>query len=242
MSAFADQMLLRFLQEAFVEDLLKDKLGLPALFNLTYEITDIELKEIVLAAVAHRQFQMPVFETIRTAGTEERILPPPPERIQLNRVQPRYGRLAWVDAFMEILLTTKVHDKKAPIEKITAQDLIEKLGGVASITELKTKLKTLYPESVVTAFFKELASAASRNSNAAAISFLNLSIKLLQRSIPMIRRTPALFSSMSACNSSRSLKLPRRCKQPSSAAALWKTKKNLRKLSRGERSKHLMSL
>jgi len=156
MSAFADQMLLKFLQEAFVDDLLKNQLGLPALFNLTYEVAEIEVKEIALTAVTHRQFQMPIFETIRTAGTEERILPPPPERIQLNRVQPRYGRLAWVDVFLEILLTTKVHDKIAPIEKITLVNLLEKLGAVASMNELRNKLKTLYPESVVAAFFKEL--------------------------------------------------------------------------------------
>ena len=155
MSTFADQMLIKFLQDTFVDDLLKNQLGLTALFNLTYEVADIELKEIALATVLRRQFQMPAFETIRTIGMEERIMPMP-ERVQVNHAQPRYGRLAWVDVFLEILLATNVHDKGAPLEKITTKNLIEKLGGVASLNELRTKLKTLYPDSVVEAFFKEL--------------------------------------------------------------------------------------
>lgn len=158
MSAFADQMLLKFLDDTFVVDLLKNQLSLPALFYLTYEVTDIELKDFALPPelpVLRRQFQMPVFETIRTSGTEERIVPTP-ERVQVNHEQPRYGRLSWVDVFLEILLATKVHDKGAPIEKITVKNLIEKLGGVASLDELKAKLKELYPVSVVEAFFKKL--------------------------------------------------------------------------------------
>jgi len=155
MSTFANQMLLRFLQDAFVEDLLKNQLGLATLFNLTYEVKDIDLKEISLAGIKQRQFQMPAFETIRTTGMEERIVPTP-ERVQVNHEQSRLGRLAWVEVFLEILLSTKVHDKSAPIEKITVTHLIEKLGGVASLNELRTKLKTLYPDSVVEAFFKEL--------------------------------------------------------------------------------------
>lgn len=155
MSSFSDQMLLKFLQDAFVEDFVKNQLGLTALFNLTYEVEDIELKEIALMGVQRRQFQMPVFETIRTTGTEERILPGT-ERVQVNHAQPRYGRLAWVEVLLELLLSTKVHDKGAPIEKITVKNLIEKLGGITSLTELRNKLKTLYPDSIVDAFFKEL--------------------------------------------------------------------------------------
>jgi hypothetical protein len=48
MSAFGDQLLLRFLQDAFVDDLLTKQLGLQVLLNLTYQMDDIDLKEIVL--------------------------------------------------------------------------------------------------------------------------------------------------------------------------------------------------
>lgn len=154
MSSFADQMLLRFLDDAFIDDLLSNELGLASLFNLTYEVQDIELKEIALERISRREFQMPAFETIRTTGMEERIMPAP-ERVKVNHEQSRYGRLAWVEVFLEVLLSTKVHDKGAPIEEITTQNLIEKLGGVNSIAELKSKLEALYPESIVDAFFKE---------------------------------------------------------------------------------------
>ncbi|HJZ79317.1 MAG TPA: hypothetical protein VKD91_03195, partial [Pyrinomonadaceae bacterium] len=70
--------------------------------------------------------------------------------------QPRYGRLTWVDVFLDILLATKVESKAMPIEKITAQDLLEKLGGVTSVPDLRNKLAAIYPPSIVDAFFKQL--------------------------------------------------------------------------------------
>src|SRR5262249_37614270 len=126
MSAFADQLLLQFLQENFVRDLLTNQLGLISLFNLTYEAEDIDLKQIALAGVQRKEFELPAFETIRTSGIDERIMPTA-ERVKVDRAQPRYGRLTWVDVFLDILLATKVESKAMPIEKITAQDLLEKL-------------------------------------------------------------------------------------------------------------------
>lgn len=155
MSAFADQLLLRFLQDAFVEDLLTNKLGLATLFDVTYAVENIELKEIALGAVQRRQFQMPAFETIRTSGIDERITPST-ERVKVDRAQPRYGRLGWVDVFIDVLLATKVQSTGMPIEKITTQNLLDRLGGVASIPDLKAKLAAIYPPSVVDAFFQQL--------------------------------------------------------------------------------------
>lgn len=156
MSTFVDQMLLKFLDNSKVTELLTN-LQPKTLFNHTYEVQNIVLpdpQEITLERIDRREFQMPAFETIRTSGMEERIVPTP-ERVKVDRAQPRYGRLAWVDVFLEVLLSTKVHDKGAPIEKITTQNLIEKLGGVDSIAELRTKLEALYLQIIVDAFFKE---------------------------------------------------------------------------------------
>jgi hypothetical protein len=155
MSAFGDQLLLRFLQDAFVEDLLTKQLGLEALLKLTYEMADIDLKEISLGEVSLRRFQLPAFETIRTSGIDERIMPSS-ERVKVDRAQPRYGRLAWVDVFMDVLVATKVESTRRPLESITAQNLLDKLGGVASIADLRAKLATLYAQSIVEAFFKQL--------------------------------------------------------------------------------------
>jgi hypothetical protein len=155
MSAFADELLLQFLDDIFLEDLLKNQLGLASLFNVTYQAEDIDLREINLAEPPRRQFQMPAFETIRTNGTDERIMPSA-ERVKVDRAQPRYGRLAWVDIFLDVFLATKVASQKMPIESISSENLLDKLGGVTSITDLKNKLSALYPQSIVDAFFKQL--------------------------------------------------------------------------------------
>jgi hypothetical protein len=155
MSAFADLLLLRFLQENFVQDLLTTQLGLASLFSLTYATEDLELDQIALTGVQRREFQAPAFETIRTNGIDEQIMPTA-ERVKVDRAQPRYGRLAWVDVFLDVLLATTVKSKAMAIETITAQSLLEKLGGVVSMQDLKDKLAALYPASVVDAFFKKL--------------------------------------------------------------------------------------
>jgi hypothetical protein len=155
MSKFSDQMLLGFLQDTFVEEFLQNQLGLLILFNLTYEPENIELHDVTLAQVERRQFQIPVFETIYTTGTEERILPTP-ERIQINRQHPRFGRLDWVEVFLEVVLSVKVHQQGASIERVTTRDLIEELEGVDSLAQLRTKLGERYSESIVEAFFKKL--------------------------------------------------------------------------------------
>ena len=155
MSVFADRLLLQFSDDSFVQDLLTNQLGLAALFNLTYAVEDIDLRQIALAGVPRRVFEVPAFETIRTSGTDEKIMPTT-ERVRVERVQPRYGRLAWVDVLLDVLVSTQVESKAMPIERINTQNLLDKLGGVASLAELRTKLATLYPPSVVEAFFTRL--------------------------------------------------------------------------------------
>src|SRR5262249_990078 len=110
MSVFSDQLLLRFLQDSFVQDLLANQLGLTALFSLTDEVEDVDLNQIALVGVERKEFESPTFETIRTSGIDERIMPAA-ERVKVDRAQPRYGRLAWVDVFLDVLLATKVESK-----------------------------------------------------------------------------------------------------------------------------------
>jgi hypothetical protein len=155
MSVFADRLLLQFSDDSFVQDLLTNQLGLAALFNLTYTVEDIDLRQIALAGVPRRVFEVPAFETIRTNGTDEKIMPTT-ERVRVERVQPRYGRLAWVDVLLDVLVSTQVESKAMPIERINTQNFLDKLGGVASIADLRAKLATLSPPSVVEAFFNRL--------------------------------------------------------------------------------------
>lgn len=153
MSVFADQMSIRFLDESFVANLLAD-LGLLRLFNIIYSVEKIDVKEITLGSVVNKRFQVPAFETIRTTGVDERLTSSP-ERVKVDRAQPRYGRLAWTEIFLELLLNVKVHSLASPIEKITVKHLLDELGTINTIPQLRNALSARYSPDVVNAFFKK---------------------------------------------------------------------------------------
>jgi hypothetical protein len=155
MSAFVDAMLLRFAQDAFVADLMTNGLGLAAIFNATFEVTDVSLQSITLGPVSARSYKVPAFETVRSRGTDERILPDS-QRVRTERALPRFGRLDWVDVAFDAVLSTKMQILVAPLQTVTSQTLEQKLGGVTSIADLRAKLLALYAPSVVDDIFARL--------------------------------------------------------------------------------------
>jgi hypothetical protein len=154
MSAFVDSILLRFAQDGFVTNLLNG-LGLTAIFNATFDATDIALQSAALGPVSTRSYKVPTFETVRSNGTDERISPDT-QRVQKERVVPRSGRLEWVDVAFDAVLNTRVQTLVAPLQSVTSQTLEQKLGGIASIADLRAKLLALYAPSIVDALFAEL--------------------------------------------------------------------------------------
>jgi hypothetical protein len=154
MSQFVDTTLLRFAQDPFVTDLLNG-LGLTAIFNATFDSTDIALQSVALGPISARSYQVPTFETVRSSGTDERTMPDA-QRVQKERVVPRSGRLEWADVAFDVVLNTKVQTLVGPIQSVTSQTLEQKLGGVASIADLRTKLLALYAPSIVDALFAEM--------------------------------------------------------------------------------------
>lgn len=154
MSAFVDATLLSFVQDAFVTSLLNG-IGLTAIFNATFDATDIALQSAALGSISTRSYKVPTFETVRSNGTDERTLPDA-QRVQKERVMPRSGRLEWVDVAFDAVLNTKVQTLVAPLQSVTLQTLEQKLGGVTSIADLRTKLLALYAPSIVDALFAEL--------------------------------------------------------------------------------------
>jgi hypothetical protein len=154
-ATFADSQLLQFTQDAFVASWLSDQLGLLPLFNLTYAPEDVQVEQITLGAVRRKEFQLPVFETVRTRGVDEQIVPTT-QRVKVERARRRAGRLTWVDVFLDVLLATRVASLAAPIDHITSQSLLDKLGGVASLDDLRAKLGALFAPSVVDAYFRRL--------------------------------------------------------------------------------------
>jgi hypothetical protein len=155
MSAFVDGTMLRFAQDAFVADLLTNGLGLAAIFNATFEATDVQLQSVTLGSVMARSYKVPAFESVRITGTDERIVPDT-QRVRKERLMPRFGRLDWVDVAFDVVLNTKVQTLVAPLQSATVEPLEKRLGGVTSIADLRTKLLTLYAPSVVDAIFAKL--------------------------------------------------------------------------------------
>jgi hypothetical protein len=122
---------------------------------MTYQFDTGELKELQIAGVRRRQFGMPVFETLRTTGTDECLLPTS-ERRRIDREEPRRGRLSWVDLFLELRLAAKVDPRRAPVREIVVTDLLEDLGNPATLAQLRTALQDRYGASVVAAAFDAL--------------------------------------------------------------------------------------
>ncbi len=152
MSGFADQMLLRFLQGAFVTDFLQNRIGLPAILNASYRLDDFDLQKLTLDSVLGTEFESPTLQTIRVKGTEEQITPCS-TRLQMTRDLQGFGRLVWVDVSLDVLLSTKLQDNRMPIDSITTQQLLDQIGGAATLNELRTKLVALYSPDVVDAMF-----------------------------------------------------------------------------------------
>jgi hypothetical protein len=155
MSAFVDATLLRFAQDAFVADLLTNGLGLAAIFNATFEATDIQLQSVTLGPITARSYKVPAFESVRISGTDERIVPDT-QRVRKEHLVPRFGRLDWVDVAFDAVLNAKVQTLVAPLQSVTVKSLEQKLGGVTSVADLRTKLLALYAPSVVDAIFAQL--------------------------------------------------------------------------------------
>src|SRR6266481_950949 len=147
MSAFVDGTLLLFTQDTFVADLLTNRVGLAPIFNVAFEATDVQMQSITLGPISPRSYKVPAFESIRSSGTGERVVPDT-QRVRKELVLPRFGRLDWVDVAFDAVLSTKVQILVAPLQSVTVETLEQKLGGIVSIADLRTKLLTLYAPSV----------------------------------------------------------------------------------------------
>jgi hypothetical protein len=152
MSAFSDGLLVNFLQDGFVTDLLTNKVTLNAIFATVIAPEGIDVRELTLSRIRRREFAVPAFETLRTVGTDEQLTPTS-ERTRVERSEPRRGRLAWVDVFLDVDLNAKVAVSAGPIDKITVRNLLSKLDPFNTMNELRARLATFYPQSIVDAFF-----------------------------------------------------------------------------------------
>jgi hypothetical protein len=152
---FKDRLALRFLDDAFVSDLISNQIGLNSLFDFSFHLNKGELQAVSLQSVGRRQFERPVFETLRMSGTEYRQSTPP-ESVQIKREHPRQGRLTWIDVFLEARLSATVRPLAGEGGTIKVHDLLAELGDPSDLSELRNALADKYGESAVDAIFKTL--------------------------------------------------------------------------------------
>lgn len=155
MSGFADQTMMRFLDDAFALDFLVTRIGASALFNAVYNPVDFNLQSVAVSKVVSREFESPTFETVRSTGSDEKITPTS-ERVMLERSTKNQGRLVWVDVALAAILAAKVESTVLAPESVVTRDLLTELGGAATIAELRTKLLARYTQSQLDAIFAKL--------------------------------------------------------------------------------------
>lgn len=155
MSVFVDATLLRFERDEFVTELLTDHLGPRAIFDTVFRATGVDVQSIELGPISARSYKVPAFESLRSRGTDERIVPDV-QRVRTERTFARFGRLEWVDVAFEAVLVAKVQTRETPLASVTVQSLEKRLAGYATIEELRAKLLGLYPPSMVDDIFDKL--------------------------------------------------------------------------------------
>jgi len=155
LSGFTDQIMIRFLDDAFALDFLDTQIGASALFNTVFNPIEFNLKNVTVTKVVSREFESPTFETVRSAGSDEKVTPTS-ERVVSERSTKNQGRLVWVDVALAAILTAQVESTALEPESVRTRDLLAELGGAATIAQLKTKLLTLYTQSQLDAIFEEL--------------------------------------------------------------------------------------
>lgn len=143
MATLTDRLTLRLLDDAFVSDLLATQIGLAPLFGLTYRLEAGIVHQVALTRIRRRQFQIPLFQTVRTRGSDERQ-GANPERIRIDREQPRKGRLEFLDAEIEIEVTATIEDRATRVRQITATDLLTELGNPGNMVALRAALVAQY--------------------------------------------------------------------------------------------------
>jgi hypothetical protein len=60
-----------------------------------------------------------------------------------------------VDVSLDVLLGAQLQDNRMPIDSITTQQLLDQIGGAATLDDLKTKLVALYSQDIVDTMFNQ---------------------------------------------------------------------------------------
>jgi hypothetical protein len=139
MSGFADRLMVRYLTDANVDQLLvptgdTTRQRVKRLLESVYEMRDLTVREVVSAEVQGRQFQLPIVEQTELRGSWERIHPQS-ERTLASFVTSAFARVTWVGMSLDTRVEVNVEITEAALEKIESEDL----SDVTTIAGLQAK-------------------------------------------------------------------------------------------------------
>jgi hypothetical protein len=138
-SGFADRLMVRYLTDANVDQLLvpagdSTRARMQQLLGGVYEMRDLTVREVVSVKVDGRQFQAPLVEQPEIRGSWERIHPQS-ERTLASFATSAFARVTWIGMALDALVEVRVEVTEAALEKVESEDL----SDVTSIADLQAR-------------------------------------------------------------------------------------------------------
>lgn len=129
MTAFADQLMIRYTDPANVDLLLvpqddTNRQRAQALLASVYEPRLLTVQSVDSVTVTAKNFQVPVIGPATVSGTWEKIIPQS-ERSLISADFPAIAQTDWVDMALETSVSVHVSANSAPLETVTAEDVSE---------------------------------------------------------------------------------------------------------------------
>jgi hypothetical protein len=127
MTAFADQLMTRYLDPANVDLLLVPQADATrqraqALLASVYEPRLLTVQSLDSITVTGKNFQVPVLEPITVNGTWEKVIPQS-ERSLISFDLPAIAQTDWIDMALETTVSVRVSATSAPLDSVTSEDV-----------------------------------------------------------------------------------------------------------------------
>jgi hypothetical protein len=129
MTAFEDQLMIRYLDPANVDLLLvpqgdATRQRAQALLAAVYEPRLLTIQSLDSIVVTAKSFQIPVVEPVAVNGTWEKVIPQS-ERSLIDFDLPAIAQTNWIDMALDTTVSARVSATSAPLDAVTSEDVSE---------------------------------------------------------------------------------------------------------------------
>ncbi|PJN25531.1 hypothetical protein CG736_14110 [Kitasatospora sp. CB02891] len=127
MNTFCDQLMIRYLDPARIQDLLvpaddPDKNRLRSLLASVYEPSTLEVRVLAAPRVLTTQFQVPLDDPLTVRANWEKLLPDTAQARAVLEV-PRTGPPLWIDVALDTRVTAQVALTSGALDALASEDL-----------------------------------------------------------------------------------------------------------------------